>query len=264
MNPKRALIAIIVLALALSACNLFDDEIEGSGKVVTEDRSVSDFTAIDLSGIGTLDVTFGDEETLEIEAEDNLIEHFETTVFNGTLDIGVEDDVQLKPTKPVLFHVTMQALDSVRISGSGDVIAPDLAAGDFRVAVSGSGDVTLAALTVDALEAAISGSGSIQVGNLTAARHDLNISGSGSMTIAGGEVDEQDIQISGSGRYRGGDLSSGTVEVSVSGSGSVTVWAADSLDVNVAGSGSVEYYGEPATSFSSSGSGSINRLGPHE
>ena len=233
---------VLVMALSILACQiggLTGDR--GSGNVVEEDRAVSGFTGVVLVGIGELTIKVGERESLRIEAEDNLMQYFETEVRNGMLKIGVQKDVNLNPTRPVRFYLTVEELDTIVLSGSGDIEAPDLEAERFSVTISGSGDV--------------------EMGDLSAGILNVTISGSGNLDIAGGQVDEQDITISGSGKYQAGDLSSGSVEITISGSGNATVWATDSLDVRISGSGSVNYYGNPRTTFSGSGSGRIKSLG---
>jgi len=202
---------------------------------------VGDFTGVALAGIGELTIEVGERESLRIEAEDNLIQYFETEVRNGTLEIGIRDGVNLNSTRPVRFYLTVEELDTVVLSGSGNIEAPDLEAQRFSVTISGSGDVEMGDLSADILN--------------------VTISGSGNLDIAGGRVEEQDITISGSGEYQAGDLSSESVQITISGSGNATVWATESLDVRISGSGSVNYYGNPRTTFSGSGSGKLRSLG---
>ncbi len=82
----RALIVFVVLALGLSSlgcvCGGIDlgtmriagvSGINGSGKVVEEERQASHFTGVALGGTGDLTIEVGEEESLRIEAEDNLL-----------------------------------------------------------------------------------------------------------------------------------------------------------------------------------------------
>jgi hypothetical protein len=235
-------VVVSVMALSILACQVSGlTGVRGSGNVVEEDRAVSGFTGVALAGIGELTIEAGGRESLRIKAEDNLMPYFETEVRNGTLEIGVRDGVNLNPTRPVRFYLTVKELDTVVLSGSGNIEAPDLEAERFSVTISGSGDV--------------------EVGDLSADTLNVTISGSGNLDIAGGQVEEQDITISGSGKYQAGDLRSESVEITISGSGNATVWATDSLNVRISGSGSVDYYGTPRTTFSGSGSGKLKSLG---
>jgi len=238
--PARNVLLFVLVLVTLIATGC-QSTVTGSGDVVEETREVSGFTGVALAGIGELIIELGDEEALRIEAEDNLLEYIETEVKNETLEIRIQRGINLNPTKPVRFYLTVKSLEEIALSGSGDIQAPDLVASQFSVAISGSGYVTMGTLDADALT--------------------VDISGSGTLEIAGGQVGKQNITAAGSGEYHAGDLRSETVDIKISGSGDATVWATESLDVRLSGSGSVSYYGHPQTSISSSGSGMIKSLG---
>jgi len=238
----RFAVVVSVMVLSVLACQVGGlTGVRGSGNVVEEGRAVSGFTGVALAGTGELTIKGGERESLRIEAEDNLMPYLETEVRNGVLEIDVQDGVNLNPTRPVRFYLMVKELDTIVLSGSGDIEAPDLEADRFSVNISGSGNVKMVDLSADTLN--------------------VTISGSGNLDIAGGRVEEQDITISGSGEYQAGGLNSGSVEITISGSGNATVWATESLDVRISGSGSVNYYGNPRTTFSASGSGKVNSLG---
>jgi hypothetical protein len=215
--------------------------VRGSGNMVEEERQVSGFTGVALGGIGDLTIEVGEEETLRIEAEDNLLGYIETEVRDGTLRVQTRDKVNLKPKRSIHFYLTVKELNTIVLSGLGDIEVPGLETGRFAVRISGMGDV--------------------KVGELNADRLDGIISGMGDLEIAGGQVEAQDIIISGAGEYRAGDVRSDKVEITTSGVGNATVWATETLDVLIGGSGSVNYYGTPRIDFSRSGSGTLNSLG---
>ena len=85
---KKMLLPLVLIMFLLSACNA----VRGSGDVVTETRAVSGFDQVSLSGQGELIVTQGDQESLEIEAEDNIIAVIETEVRGNTLYIGIKEN----------------------------------------------------------------------------------------------------------------------------------------------------------------------------
>jgi hypothetical protein len=215
--------------------------VRGSGRVVEEKRQVSGFTGVNLAGIGTLYIELGAGEELRIEAEDNLMRYFETEVRNGMLRIKHQDRVNLRPQKPVSFYLTVKELDTIGVSGSGEIEAPGLSAKRLSVSVSGSGDVEMGDLAADALEAKISGSGSVD--------------------IAGGNVEKQDVTISGSGKYEARDMESARARVRVTGSGEVTIRVRDHLQANIIGSGDVRYVGSPTVDKTVIGSGAVEEIG---
>lgn len=254
MKTKRFWLGLIAAALVLStlACQLAYNvdsgpisiggrTVRGSGTLATEERSVSGFSAVDLASIGHLVIEVGDQEGLRIEAEENLLEYIETNMRGRTLVIGTRRGVNLNPRESISYYLTVTSLDSISVSGLGDVDAPGLEADRFSVEISGSGDVN-----IDSLAA-----GQLRVG----------ISGLGSLDIDAGQVDDQDVEISGAGDYNASELESSTAEVDISGLGSATLRVSDRLEANISGGGSVRYYGNPSVDKNVSGLGRVEQIG---
>jgi hypothetical protein len=273
--------AILLIGLLLAGCGF--QIVAGSGKVTTENRKVGDFSRITLAGIGDVYVTQGDSTSVSIEAEDNLIPYFDTTVEGDTLKIGVKDQytgITLRPTKPVKFHVTSPKVDGLTLAGSGNFFAGALQSTDFGLSLLGSGNITVESLTVSNLDIRLAGSGNINAGSVDTAGLTANIAGSGNIkldtvkattvksTIAGsgdlsltGEATDQNIAILGSGDYLAGGLNIKSATLQVTGSGNSQVAAADTLNVTILGSGDVDYSGSPHMNVTIAGSGKVIQSG---
>ncbi len=246
MNKRWLLsIALVVALIPALACQALSgiSITRGSGNVISQERQVSNFHQVDLSGIGDIILTQGDQEALTIDAEDNLMPLLRSDVQNGTLFLGLKDTTgrqNIMPTKPITFKLSVKNLDGVSISGSGSLQADSLKSTNLDLHASGSGKFIIHSLTADSLNTTISGSGD------------------GEMA---GEVKDQSITLSGSGNYQAGDLKSETCRITISGAGKMTVWATNTLDVRISGSGDVSYYGNPTLTKDISGSGTLNSLG---
>jgi hypothetical protein len=280
---QQGIIVLVVLALVLGslACSFSGfTPVRGSGHVVEENRAVSGFTGVNLATLGNLQIQLGDPEGLRIEAEDNLIPYLQTIVSGDQLEIGNRDGVQLRPTRPVNFYLTVKSLDSIALTGSGNIVAPDLKADQFRVRLSGSGDVKLGNLYATDIEMRLTGSGNLRVagatakdqhitlsgsgdvtlGNWNADTAEVNITGSGGLDASSGAVKEQRVTLSGSGEYRAKDVDSATTEARITGSGSMTVQVRDRLSAHISGSGSVHYAGNPQVETTVTGSGRVRPI----
>ena len=87
MKKQMILLLSVFVLLFTPACSLGNDiarriefstdsgvnvkSLTGSGNIVTEDRPVSDFDQIVLTGLGEMIITQGDTESLTIEADDD-------------------------------------------------------------------------------------------------------------------------------------------------------------------------------------------------
>ncbi len=237
VNRIRLLLPLI--AVLFCGCEGFDlasEQLRGSGKPATEQRPVSGIDAVTLSGVGDLRIEVGNQESLRIDADDNILPHIRTEVKGGKLTIGIERGFSVHPSVPIRYALVVRQLDEVGLSGSGTISTAALRTDTMKAHVSGSGDITFDELTGKQVSAKISGSGKIKVS---------------------GRVEAEEVHISGSGDYDGEDLQSRTAEVIVSGSGDSKLWVTDALTVHVSGSGDVEYYGDPKLTKHVSGSGEL-------
>jgi hypothetical protein len=249
MATGRIFWVLPAVALLFSGCEGIDFDpgfnavsVRGSGKVVSEKREVRGIDEVRLEGTGDLSIRQGNEESLTIEAEDNILPKIRTSVEGRRLIIGVERGISIRPTSTIRYNLVVLQLSALNLSGSGRISAGPLQSADFRVQLPGSGTISLDQLNANSLRAEILGSGQIQVA---------------------GRVARQEVRISGSGDYKGKGLESQSADVSISGSGRSTLWVHDNLSADISGSGGISYYGNPNVEKSISGSGGIHSLGDH-
>lgn len=209
-------------------------------KTVEENRVVSGFTGVALECIGDVYIQQGEEEALRIEASEDLMPLVTSEVEDGTLVLSMSDDTgvwnRLRGRKILKFYVTVKELDSIALSGAGDISCEKLVSRSLDLTIRGAGDVEIKSLTADELS--------------------VGISGAGDCTLAG-DVGSQSLKISGAGDYDGGELESRDATVSVSGAGDALVSASGALAVSITGAGSVRYKGDPAVTSSVRGVGSL-------
>lgn len=239
---KNVLIASFLVIGVLSACVLPRryTQVRGSGNVVTEQRSVRDFDAVSLSGIGQLYITQGDQASLTIEAEDNLMEYLETRVSGRTLHIEIQDFVSINPRHRITYTIMVRDLGSLEVSGAGDITVSNLETDSLVVEVSGGGKIAVDSLLVQNLRVELSGAG------------DFDLSG---------QVDDQEVNLSGAGNYDAGDLLSKTTKIKISGVGNAVLWVTDALVIEMSGLGNLKYYGSPTVQQDTSGLGKVQSLG---
>jgi hypothetical protein len=241
MKLKHLSLFFLIGAVVLSACSI--SVVEGSGHIITENRSISDFHAVKLSAFGDLTITQGTSESLTVQADDNLMKLIRTEVVNGVLEISFDNNTwttYYMSGESIKFDLTVVNLDSISFAGAGKI--------------------TVTNLNVPELSTSLTGAGSMSLSHLTAEKLAVQLSGAGSLN-ADGTVSTQEINLSGVGSYSAADLKSTDASVSLSGVGSATVWVTDTLDITVSGAGSVGYYGEPQITKNVTGLGSLVNKG---
>ncbi len=214
--------ALVVVSLALSACNItLPRGVTGSGKIVNEARTVSGFRKVDLSGFGDLIIDVNGREALTIETDDNVAPLVESVVRGDTLHIGFKRGASIQRVTRLRYHLSAIQLEGLMVSGAGNV----------------------------------------RVDNIDSPRMEVNTSGAGRIHLSGKAV-EQVVSLSGAGDVNGENLRGETARVTLSGVGRAIVNASKALNVDISGAGLVEYIGNPQVTQQASGIGSVKQRSP--
>lgn len=241
---RRLFLASALVLTALPAFASWNDwwqrSIEGSGRIVKQERAVKDFRGVSISVPGRVELRQGEQEGVQIETDDNIQAILDVVVEGDTLKIRTKEKNTVPKTKTLIITVNLKRLDDLALEGSGTVRSAKLNSTDLKIRVGGSGNVNVADLNVESLKVTIGGSGSFTARG-TAPQISAAIGGSGELDMA--------------------KLAAKDVRVSIGGSGSVRTWVSDNLNVSIGGSGDVVYWGDPRLSKSIGGSGSVVRKG---
>jgi len=233
------IIAMIgILALFAVSCKWNIGLVRGSGKVEEEEREVSGIEEIDFSGMGNLIITQGEEESLVVEADDNILPLIETDVFGDRLSIGYKLGYNFIPTSNLRFYLTVVDLNKISLKGVGKINCDNLETDELEFEISGAGDIDF---------------------NIDADKLEVTSSGAGNLNF-NGKAESQNIDISGVGRYNSKELESKECKVTLSGAGSVTVNVTEELDIKISGVGNVYYVGTPRIRQDISGLGKAESI----
>ena len=208
------------------------------------------FNKLHFKDFGTLILTQGDQTSLTIEADEELLPELEAEVRNNTLHLGIEDDWISRIGKAVSAIFTSAKYDVVYTLTCQDL---------EKISISGKCNLECAALTADSLSLLVSGLGFMQFSHLDCNSLETKISGRGELTAAG-RADHRNIRISGSGEINTPNLACQSMEIAISGQGNATVRANESLNIAISGLGQVNYYGHPKLRQVISGLGKSKRL----
>jgi len=215
------------------------EKVVGEGPLVTQTRSVGNFSGVSSEMSGKINFTIAPEYKVEITAQQNILDVLNTNVVNGVLHVDFKNNVRVKEHEDLLINITAPYADYFRLSGSGNMnVQGDVAANNLKVTLSGSGDIIVQSAVI---------TGKI----------DTEVSGSGNISIANGSAVNEDVDISGSGKVEMPGVSAESAVTHTSGSGDVKVAVSKNLDAHISGSGSVYYHGNPIISTHISGSGRV-------
>jgi len=200
---------IIFFCLLTGSCSFHQDEVipNPSGDIITKKREFSNFDHVAMTGVGEVFITQGEEESLTIEADDNIMPYLQAEESSGKLTIGFKEGKSIRfiiPTRQptIKFTLVVKDLTKLDLSGLGNIKMPSLETSQLDFLLNGAGNVSI---------------DSRKTGHLS-----VMINGLGNVTLAG-EATEQDITINGGGSYHAGDLQSQKATVDASGLGKTTL-----------------------------------------
>jgi hypothetical protein len=213
---NTALLATIFLILAGTGCfDFHHGGVKGSGIEATETRQVGPFTGIDLTGSPDVTLKIGSPQSVKVTADDNIVGLIKTVVRGSTLVIKSERNYSSRTG--VRVDITVERIDDLQITGSGDMTASGLETDSLTVQVTGSGDLACSG-TAGEVEATVTGSGSIDLKNLEAQTGSATLTGSGDIDIKVLQSFDGSVMGSGDIRYFGNPQD---VSTNVTGSGDI-------------------------------------------
>ena len=213
---KLLLILFLIITTIIIIVSCYPmNSIKGSGKIVSEDRELTNFSSIKLLGSIDVNINYSDNYDCTVRGDDNLISIIKTEVVNNHLQISTTKSYST--TDGLVVNVNAQEYDEVFISGSGDINIIDFNNETLSLNINGSGDIT-ANGEVNTLFAKISGSGDIISTELKSKSVTITINGSGDAKIWASDSISAKINGSGDIEYYGNPTN---VESKINGSGDI-------------------------------------------
>lgn len=217
---KYFLFVIISISI-LASCKM--RRITGSGNIITKTRQLNSFTSISARGGITVDIQYGPQTSVVVEADDNLEPYIETKVVGGKLSIAIEKYTSFRNTT-MLVHITMPYVEGINSSASASVTTKTIMKGNNEVdlkASSGSkitvnldapiikadassgAEINTAGFTKNAITSASSGS-NINFADLKAETASANVSSGATINIFASIKVNATASSGGNISYRGG------------------------------------------------------------
>jgi len=197
--------------------------ITGNKIVTTQDRPVTSFHAIKVSGGIDVELSQGNALKLQVEADENLIALIRTEVKEGVLNIYPSESI--RDAKTLKIHLTFQKIDAITASGGCDIESNHKLSFDIlKVDLSGGCDIEL----------------DCKAGNL-----ECKLSG-GCDAEFKGEAENGTFDASGGCDVKASEFWLKNCSVDATGGSDVTVYATGELTLKASGASDITYSGNPA------------------
>ena len=231
-----------LMALFLSSCG-FDINIsdfasgkKGNGKVVTETRKANeDFTEIDVSEGLQAYVTQADDFSIEVEADENIIDLIATDIKNGKLRIHAKENIG-NATKNI--RVSLPEITGLEVSSGGQL-------------------ETVNAINSEEIE--IDGSSGAQLRiEIVTDNLDIDASSGANLSITG-DANRATVDVGSGGNINAEELITKICTAKASSGGNVKIQVSESLTADASSGGSISYSGAPKVQQSKSVSGTVRQ-----
>jgi len=215
-RPSLIVFAILIMALAASACRYVGRGVRGSGNRQTEKRELAPFKSVDASGAYEVNIVCQQSQTFEIEGDDNILPIIKTEVTNGVLRI--HSDQAYNSSKPISIRISVPDLEKFTTAGAGDVHVSSVKNDQLVLSSTGASNIEASGQT-KFVDISTSGAGNIETDSLHAERAKITVSGAANVDVYASQ--QLDVSVSGIGSvtYSGNPP---VVNKSVSGIGSVS------------------------------------------
>ena len=191
--------------------------VEGSGVSASETRDVKPFGSVELAGSNNVVIRVGEQQSVIVRADDNLLDRVTTHVQSGKLVIG-NTPGSFSTSSPMSVEVTVPKLSALTLSGSGNIVVGGIDATSLTVTLPGSGTLTGSGTTTR-LGVTVSGSGMVQFSRLVASDVQAVVSGSGTIFLTATESLDASVPGAGTIIYAGNPPD---VTRSITGTGAIT------------------------------------------
>jgi hypothetical protein len=209
---KSSIFILTACTFALGSCDWAG--IRGNGRIVTDQRPISEFTEIVASGGLRIEWHSG-PPALSVTTDENLLPYFENRVSDKTLRLRTRE--RLRPSHGIKVSVSSTNLSGADLSGAVDLIAKQVSGVKFYVRSRGASDITVDG-TVEQLLADMTGASDLRAKSLQAKTVEISSTGAASASVTAIETLRVSITGAGDVTYFGNPK---TVEKHITGAGSI-------------------------------------------
>ncbi len=183
---KKFGLAVFVLAMLVGLMSAMNcsignlNGVQGSGTTKSEKREIAGFKEVDASGAITLEIVAQKGFSVEVEADDNLLQYIKTEVSGDTLKVFTKD--RISPKTKLLVKISMPELTSLDVSGASGATISNVKTDLLKLEASGASKIKIDG-EATRLESDASGASGIDAEGLKVENADVEASGASNTTV---------------------------------------------------------------------------------
>ena len=241
LSMNRFFAIAFFAAVVFSSCRYVKgNRIKGSGKVVTQARTFSGFTVVEVNNAILLYVKQDSSFSVKVETDDNLQEYIVLKQDGNTLVIEQKNNTSLNATGKIKVYISAPVFKDLDASGACTIIGENLLS------------------TTDEIEVSVSGASDAEL-ELKSPRISAEMTGASSLHLKG-QTKDLDIEGSGASHAKCFELLSENANIDVDGASSAEVFASVKLDADASGASHITYKGNATVGQSVNGAASVKKV----
>ena len=193
MKKVGIMVFIAALVVGLAVANIFSfgkstsrlfnfsfnfKGVRGSGQMASDTRNATGFKGVDVGGVFQVEITAQKDFSVEVDADDNLLQYIKTDVRNGVLHI--ETERKISPSGPIRVRVSAPEIENLDVSGVANVTATNIKTDELVLDSSGASKINISG-EVGKFVVDVSGATKIDAENLVVS--DATVDASGASTV---------------------------------------------------------------------------------
>jgi hypothetical protein len=185
MKTSTYSIIIVVIFLISTGCEEGQHNIKvyGSGPIESKTLELSSFDKIEHTGVANYNITIGSPQSVELKAQQNIIDVMTWEVENHSLKVGLEKNVSVETQEEIRFNITVPAINYIELTGVGDIVLSGDNQDELTVIITGVGNIKAYEMKVDTCNITFTGVGDCHV--FVNNELNVNLSGVGNVYYRG-------------------------------------------------------------------------------
>ncbi|MFI1773716.1 GIN domain-containing protein [Thalassobellus citreus] len=122
MKTNRLLSIIAIIGLTLNSCSVDSIRVSANDTITYKNIPVSDYNAIEISNDFNAYVTFSEtEESIEIEANENLQSLVVATIKNNKLTVKLKNNIHIKGSATLNVYITTNSITDFKVAADSKI-----------------------------------------------------------------------------------------------------------------------------------------------
>jgi hypothetical protein len=122
MKTNSLFFILVILGALLTSCSVESIRVNGNDYVTTKNVNISNYSAIEISNDFHAYVTFSDtEESILVEANDNLHEHIKAYYNGNTLIVKLKNNINIKGSKTLNVYIKTKSITGFKASADANI-----------------------------------------------------------------------------------------------------------------------------------------------